>query len=245
MHPGYLGLSLVVLGLLAGRSRWWLVLLGAVLVAPGTHLSWMGQPLGMEGPAVALGWLPFGELINHHGRLLMLGAVALSVLAARGARQVTRRWGRPWGRGAVLAVVVVDLALLGPVPTPLPTADARPLGVYTLPDFAALPEGAVLQLPAAGPGIHFQRPLYDQRIHQRPLLLDPNRPGLPPAYSRTDSGRFLASLVAPDSAPAPSAVEWPAGVALLVVSEPYVDRVADAFGPPSLRAEDSAVWTSP
>lgn len=242
MHPGYLGLSLVVLGLLGGRSRWWVVLLGAVLVAPGEHLSWMGEPLDLSGPAVALSWIPFGDLINHHGRLLMLGAIALSVLAARGAKRAGQRWRSPIVRAGLLVVVGVDLVLLGPVPTPLPTADARPLGVYADAAFDQLGGGVVLQLPAAGPGIHFQRPLFDQRVHGQPLLLDPNRPGLPVAFSRTPSGRFMASLPSPDAVAPPDEVVWPDGVSLLVVSEPYVDWVASALGSPDLRASDSAVW---
>lgn len=245
MHPGYLGLSLLLLALCGGKSRWWLVLLVAMLMAPGLHLSWMGEPLGMAGPAHVLRWLPFGELINHHGRLMLMGAVALSVLAARGAVTLSRRAKTPWLRGVLLLAVGLDLGGFSPVATPLPTADARPLAVYVHTDFDSLPQGAVLQLPAAGPGIHFQRPLYDQRAHRRPLVLDPNRPGLPPALARTDSGRFLASLAAPDPAAAPDVVDWPAGVALVVVAEPHVDRVVAAWGTPTIRAVDSAVWSSP
>ena len=245
MHPGYLGLSLLLLALWAGRSRWWLVLAGAVLLAPGPHLSVAGTPTGIENPAVVvLQVLPFGDLINHHGRFLLIGAVALAVLAAKGTQALEARFGRRAAWGAV-AVVALDLALLGPVGAPLPVADPTPLAVYTHPDFAALPDGALLSLPAAGPGVHFQRPLLDQRAHGRPLALDPNRPGLPPGFARTDTGRFLSTLAGPEALPVPDTPTWPAGVAVVVVAEPHVDAVISLWGPPTVQAPDSAAWVAP
>ncbi len=245
MHPGYLGLSLLALAAVAGRSRWWVVVVAFVLVAPGAHLSFAGTPLGVDNPAAALlAGLPFGSLINHHGRLLLIVAVALAALSARGARLLQDRHGSR-ARWLVLAVVAVDLALLGPVGAPLPTASAEPLAVYTLPDFPAPGDRPLLQLPAAGPGIHFQRPLLDQAVHRHRLVLDPNRPGLPPSLARSDSGRFLSALAAPDGPPVPARFEWPASIGHIVVSEPYVDGVAAVLGPPTLTAADSALWTAP
>jgi len=245
MHPGYLGWSLLLLGLLAGRSRWWVVLLAAVLVAPGAHLSVAGSPTGVDNPVAALvNHLPFGELVNHHGRLLLLGSIALSVLASLGASSLKQRFG-PRALWAALAIILVDLALLGPVGAPLPIADATPLAVYTNPGFDSLPDGPILHLPASGPGVHFQRPLLDQRIHQRPLALNPNRPGLAPADARTPTGRFMSALAAPESLPVPEAVQWPSGVSVVVTREPYVDRMIELLGPPDLRATDSAAWSQP
>ena len=245
MHPGYLGLSLLLLGLAAGWSRWWVVLVVAMACALGPHISIAGTPTGLDNPLTEiLATLPFGSLINHHGRLLLVGAIALSVLAARGARHLSRRSGYRL-RWVVLFLIALDLSLLGPVGVPLPVADPTPLAVYTDPSMADLPPGPVLQLPASGPGIHFQRPLLDQRAHRRPLMLDPNGPGLPPDLAQTPSGHFLASLAAPEGPRHPEVFEWPAGIKLLVVAEPHVAPMVEVVGPPAYRTHDSAVWVAP
>ena len=74
-------------------------------------------------------------------------------------------------------------------------------------------------------------------------MLPPPSPGLPPALARTETGRFLDSLAAPDPAPAPADAVWPDPAVVVVVSEPYVERMESAFGPPTLRTPDSAAWT--
>lgn len=238
MHPGYLGLAALGLALFAGRSRWWWVLGGAVLVAPGLRLSAGGQPLGLSNPfAGALHALPFGDLLNHHGRVLLLGAVALSALAARGAVKLAPRLGR-WAP-ALPALVAADLLLLAPVGLPLPVADASPPDVAE--KIADLSPGPVLVLPVAGPGIHPQRPLLDQRIHGRKVLINPNRPGLPDALTKGATGRWLASLAFPDTAPAPTRLELP-GVAVLLVEAAYVSRVQAVAGPPDVVGQDGAAW---
>ncbi|NOY25535.1 MAG: hypothetical protein GXP62_06645 [Oligoflexia bacterium] len=246
LHPGYLGLSLLGLAVVGGRGalRWWLVLLAAVLAAPADVLSFAGRPLGIPNPAAALlDLVPGGSLVNHHGRLLLVGAVALSVLASRGAARLRRRW----GTGAILAavaLVLVDLVALAPGGAPLPTADPTPMGVASQLD--SLSPGRLLVLPVAGPGVHPQRPLLDQRVHRRPLLLDPQRPGLPVALASTQTGRWLGGLALPHPpqgpADAASVRADLAGVAVLAVRQPYVSAVADVLGPPDLSAEDSAAW---
>ncbi len=237
MHPGYLGWSLLLLALAAGRNRWWAVLGVALVLAPGPQLSFAGEPLGISNPAVSvLAALPFGSLVNHHGRLLLMGAMALAVLAAVGATRVPRvpRW---LLRGAVLA----DLALCAPVGAPLPVTEITPPEVIF--ELSDLPEGPVLVLPAAGPGVHFQKPLLTQMVHQRPLLLDPNHPGLPPSFARTPSGRFLSTLAAPQTAPAPPVVDWPPDVALVVATGVAVERLTAVWGVPLRQRADSAVWS--
>mgnify|MGYP007024794968 CR=1 FL=1 len=239
MHPGYLGLSLLGLACFAGRSRWWWVLGAVLLVAPGHHLAAAGSPLGVQNPfAAGLGLLPFGELVNHHGRLLLLGAVALSALAAVGA---TRRLGAraPW-----MAIVVgLDLALLGPVPTPLPTAP--PSGQALLSSLGELPDGPLLQLPAGGPGVHPQLPLFQQRFHQRPLVKDPNVPGLPLNLRDSPLGPWLGSIGHPGGPPPPETVLWPDEVAVIVVWEPWVSTVVAGLGPPAVQGPEGAAWIAP
>jgi len=238
MHPGYLGLVALGLAAFAGRSRWWFVLIGALLVAPGTRLSAGGQPLGLGNPfAAALHLVPGGTLLNHHGRLLLVGAVALSVLAARGASRLAARLGRR--RAMILALLLVDLVALNPVGWPLPTADAR------TPDIALelqdLSPGPVLVVPSFGPGVHPQRALFALLPSQRGLLVSPNRPGLPPELARTPAGSWLGSLAFPEQRAAPSDLSLP-GVSVLLVLEPHVAAVEAVFGPPDRSGRDGAAW---
>lgn len=238
-HPGYLGLSLLLLAVFAGRSRWWPVLVGAVLVAPGDHLSWAGQPLGIDNPfAGLLDLLPGGSLVNHHGRLLLVGAVALSVLAARGLARLRARFGTPALVGG-LALVGLDLVLLAPGGAPLPTADPTPPAVAA--QLSSLSPGSLLVLPASGPGVHFQRPLFDQRVHRRRLLLNPTRPGIPEPFGRTPTGRWAGGLAAPHPPPPPQQLDF-MDIGAVLVMEPWVDAAAAVLGPPDLRGPDAAAW---
>lgn len=238
MHPGYLGLVALGLAAFAGRSRWWAVLLGAALVAPGARLSAFGQPLGLDNPFAALIQLvPGGSLLNHHGRVLLIGAVALAALAARGAARLGPRLGA--ARWALPGLLALDLLLLSPRPLPLPVAEAEaPDIVY---DLKSLSPGPLLVVPVAGPGVHPQRALLDQRVHGRPLLRSPNRPGLPGSLERSASARWLASLAFPEPLAPPATLELP-GVAVLLVEAPHVAAVEAVAGPPDLRGEDGAAW---
>lgn len=241
IHPGYLGLAALGLAVFAGRSRWWPVLLGAALVAPGSRLAFAGRPLGLGNPfAWVAHTLPFGGLLNHHGRVLLIGAVALSALAARGTVNLTRRLGRKrFSPALALGLVAVDLLFLSPFSLPLPVADARPPDVVR--KIGNLAPGPVLVVPVSGPGVHPQRALFDQRVHGRKLLLSPNQPGLPPDLAATASGRWIGGLAFPDGPDPPPKVALP-GVAVLLVGEGYVSRVEAVLGEPTVRGEDGAAW---
>ncbi len=233
-HPGYLGLSALLLALCAGRSRWWLVLAGAVVAAPGSHLSFAGRPLGLDNPfAAVVDLLPLGGLINHHGRLLLIGAIALAVLAARGAARI--------GRWPAVGLLALDALLGSPIRLPLPVAESAPPQVVAE-GLDTLSAGALLVVPAGGPGVHFQRPLLDQRWHGRPLLSSLNRPGLPPELGRTETGRWLGGLAYPDGPSAPETPRFPGEVGVLLVMEPYVAAVTAGLGPPQLSGIDAAAW---
>ena len=257
-HPAYLGLLPLGLALLGGWSRWWAVLGGALVLAPGPWLSLAGQPLAENPVHAVLSELPGLSLLNHHGRALLVGALALSVLAARGAARLEPRL--PALGGSLLAgLVALELGLLSPLALPLGSVDITPPEIVrpcpeseteTDADGDAdpacvgledLPAGALLVLPAAGPGVHFQRPLLDQRVHGRPLLRSPNQPGLPPELQRSPTGRWLAGLAFTDEAP-PAALVLPGELAAVVVMEPWVDRAATGLGPPQRRTSDGALW---
>ena len=239
-HPGYLGLSALALAVFGGWSRWWPVLLLAAGVSLGPVLMIGGAPTGLSNPFAALAAvLPGGGLLNHHGRALLIGGVAMAVLAAKGAARLPGRW-----RPAAVAIVAIDLALCSPLPMPLPTAPDDPPEAATRLD--SLPPGPLLVLPAAGPGVHFQRPLFDQRVHRRPLLMSPNRPGLSPEAMQTETGRWLAGLAFPAPLRPPEEPQLPRDAAVIFAMPGYMDAVAAGLGPPDVIGTDgSAAWANP
>jgi len=239
LHPAYLGLLVLGLAVLGGRSRWWWLLAAAVLVAPGDQIHLLGHPTGLPNPfSLALGWLPLAGRLNHHARLLLLSQVALAVLAARGARRL--------GRFAPLALLAVslDYGLLAPLPWPLPGASAAAPGIAA--DLSALAPGGLLAVPMGGPGRSPQRPLLDQRVHGRRLALSPNQPGPPTFLSRSQLGRWLAALGrGPEPTPPQSldpSVIIARGYTVLLVSGPTWVQAAQGLGPPDLASPEAAAW---
>lgn len=208
-HPVYLGFATLALAAAAGPSPAWLGVLACVAVAPGERLSFAGEPLGLENPAIhVFRLLPFAARFNHHARVMLLGQMVLVALAARGAARVAAR--RPRLAAAAPLVLLAETALLSPARVPLPSApDASP-EIYAA--LATLPPGPVAVRGASGPGIHPQKVFFDQRAHGRRLLHNPNRPadGVPTrgailvalgaARARTEAERGPPDVEAPDGA---------------------------------------------
>ncbi len=230
LHPVYLGWVALLLAIRGGRSRGWARLGLAALAATGSSLHLAGRPLGLPGPGGwALDRLPFGGLVNHHARAMLVGQVALAVLAARGARS--------WcpSRGPLVAgLVILELYLVSPAPLPLPTTAAEVPEIFHM-----LPpgDGAVLTVPIAGPGVHFQRPLYEQRAHGRSVPIDPNRPGSP-------FHAFEAALRGAEIDPEEARFELRklGGVEIVVARPGHGEIVEALFGPPQLSAEGGSAW---
>jgi len=239
MHPGYLGLVPILLAIRGGRSRWWWVLLGSMLIAVGPSLSWGGTPTGISNPFALLAHhLPLGSLLNHHGRALLVGWIALAVLAARGTMCLSPAW-----RHAARLLLLADLVLLSPVGVSMPIADTTPPDVLS--SVSTLSEGSVLVVPAAGPGVHFQRPLFDQRVHGRPLLLSPNHPGLPVRVRQTSAGQWLAGLGFVENTK-PDELVFSDEISVLVALPEVADAVEAVLGPPDKSGADrSAAWDIP
>ena len=225
IHPGYLGFLAIGLGLLGGRSRWWLVLGGALLLAPGDAVRFAGEPLGLSNPfAWLLDRMPFGEAFHHHARFLLVGSLGLAVVASRGAN----RWPR-WSWALALAIGL-EMLLVAPAPFPLPTTNSE-----VDPIWSRVTEGPIVPVPSAGPGVHFQAPLYAQRVHGQRLEILPNRPGLSPQVQSTELGRWLGHPEGP--APVVEELPW-----TLVVREDHVSALEAALGPPDIVAEGGAIW---
>ena len=104
----------------------------------------------------------------------------------------------------------------------------------------------MLPVPAGGPGVHFQRPLFDQRAHGRPLAISPNRPGPAPGVGGHPLGRWLGGVGLPQSPPPPQDPDRAGlaarGLGAVVVAEPWVAEVEAVLGPPTRRAEGGALW---
>jgi hypothetical protein len=224
VHPGYLGVTVLLLAAVGLRHRLAWVALASVIAGIGSRVCVAGEDWA---PSPFAPLLAVGGLLHDHARALCIAAVALSALAARGALRLG-----PIGRLAP-ALVALDLLMASPAPLPLPVAPSRPAEISGA--LAGLSAGPVLVIPASGPGLNFLRPLVDQRVHGRRLLLDPNRPGVVAKVAATPLGRWLDGIGSPGEGPVrPSDLFLP-GVSVLVVMEPHVDRVAALMGPPNVR----------
>jgi len=263
-HPAYLGLVALALAIYGsrnpkghpprGRGAWWWVLVLSAAAAVGSEPMFAGRPVPFPNVvAGVLHLLPFGDLVNHHARLLLPGTLALAVLAARGAVRLERS-GRFKGNGGVVAALAlsVEMLLVAPLSYPLPVASirvpdvVRPCGARHVDgpcvDLDDLTPGRMLVAPLAGPGVHPQRALLDQRAHGRPLFIDPNRPGWPQSVAYSPSASWLMGLALEDGAPPPPVFDVPQGVSVLLVMAPHDVAVAAVLGPPEVKAADGSAW---
>ena len=244
-HPTYLGWVLLLCAIRAGRSFWWWVLGITMILACGSSFRFAGHPTGVENPVFLLfSSLPFAEQLNHSARLMLLGQLALVVLASRGVSQ----WKRPpfW----IAMGVVAEVLWVSPAPLPLPTTDAKIDAV-----FAQIPpgEGRVLVLPIGGPGINPQKSLYEQRAHARVLALNPNKPG---CLWRSKKGAekgleiqttdWLCTLALDKPHPRPDIIDvsrfLKSEVDTIVVRDPWVSEVEMGMGKAHIRVQGGAIW---
>jgi hypothetical protein len=248
-HPAYLGVVALILAAVGpGGRRWWALLAVTLLLAPGATLRWAGEPLGVANPVVqALSGLPLVGLVNHWGRFVLLGMVALSALASRGVARLQLSRGAAAPLMATMSIVA-DYTLLSPVPWPLPVADASVPEIGSA--IADLPEGGVVVVPSAGPGVSFQRILYEQRAHGRPVFVHPNRPGYGAAEG-VPLVRWFAGLPGDRKDPPDPQVDVSLrrlehlGAGVILVREPYVADVVALLGPPDVQKPDGAAWSVP
>lgn len=242
LHPAYLGLVALGLGLWATRRRdeedtpagpWTALVAVCVPLALGPGISVAGTPVA-DNPVVSVtSQLPVLGLVNHHGRWMLVGQVALVLLAARGVRRLPR-----WTVAPVAGAMVLEFALVSPAPWPLPVTNAQ-----VAPVFSELPadlDGRVLVVPLGGPGVHFQQPLFEQRAHGLPLAHRPNQPGPAPGVGASATGRWLAGP--PESAPGPLDLADLDGIGAVVVRTDRVAWAQAGLGPPDVVAPGGAIW---
>lgn len=237
LHPMYLGWGLLLCALQSRSRGWWLLVGACVLYACGPEFRFAGQATGLPNPVHSgLNTLPFFDRINHAGRMMLIGHLALVVLAAKGAR----RLGSP---RVVAAVLTLELFALGPRLAPLPTTPSEVAEVFS--ELEAR-DGRVLVLPMGGPGLHPQKALYEQRAHARDLALRPNVPGPVLGTERSPTGAWLFGLGKSPAPPLPDQVDvsgfLKAKITTIVVREGWVREAALGLGEPHLETGGGAIW---
>jgi hypothetical protein len=241
LHPAYLGLIPLGLAALGGRRREWALVGISAALAVGPTIAVAGRPI-VANPIVGVAsMLPVGHLVNHWGRLLLPGQLAVAVMAARGARRL--RESRKIRPDFLATCVAVEAVLLSPTPWPALCADAEIPEIYRSLD--ALPPGGLIVAPSAGPGVPFQRGLYRSLAQHRPVAIDPDRPG----YAWIDATPLadaLRGLHRKDAADPDLRRSLPmvraAGATVLLVEDPYVGQVTAWMGPPTVVAAGGAAW---
>ncbi|MES2639878.1 MAG: hypothetical protein V4850_10365 [Myxococcota bacterium] len=201
VYAGWVALLLGWIGWGPGTRRWGvLAVVCAVLsLGPFVFLSTTSYRL-----TAAPWWgllrdlLPPVRMITSYVRFALFAYLSLGILAGLGVDRLIAaaraRWGVRLPLGAVAAgLVIAELATVGPVSLPLPTADA------TIPDEAralvALPRaGAVLDWPQryADSRSEVSRYFYWQSVHGRPIPYDFAPSGYLP--TAMEANAFYASL---------------------------------------------------
>ena len=178
LSPGLFVIAVSLLGVMGASRRraallWPLIAAFAALASAGPFLA-LSTGWGYDEPVnpVWLGihhYFPGGSMLLEPFRYGILAAMALSIAAAVGVAALARRLGR-WVAWAAPAVVVVEVALLSPVPLPLPTYTPDVPPVYgDLDDL--LPPGAIIELPYTDKNTpRFVRDHFvNQLTHGRPI----------------------------------------------------------------------------
>ncbi|MEC8382077.1 MAG: hypothetical protein VXZ96_17230 [Myxococcota bacterium] len=230
LHPGYFGISCLFVACLGffRQMGWWLLLGLFVGISLGPQLVWFGEPTGWYNPLFYLiEKLPGFSLMNHLGRALLLASVPLIVLVARGTKN-----------NLLFGAVILDLLFLAPL-SPILTNALSDQSV-TLQGLSELPDGDVLILPVSGPNIHPQKPLWEQRFHERKIWLSPNRLGLPPALQAIPAIRQLSDN------PSSFSIEdetFPCFIAAVLVRSYFAPPYVEALGPPMFKDDHFLLWS--
>ena len=99
-----------------------------------------------------------------------MAAIALSVLTAKGITNIPR----PQIWKTLIVLELIFFSPIGVIASGTKTVRSPVL------DQVSIEDGRLLRVPTVGPGISFQRALWEQSVHKEPLLLNPNRPGASP-----------------------------------------------------------------
>jgi hypothetical protein len=202
--PGFVVFGLVLVGLVASARRWTALLWAGIaafcmLASTGPFLP-VTRDFALSTP-VNLAWLLPQHLLPGASQLLepfryaLPAGLGLAVGAAIGAHALRRRFG-PAVAVTLPVLILAELAVVSPVPFPLPVARLAAPALYTELD-RWLPEGAILELPYFDRGTDrfYREHFFQQLLHGRPIANEVI--GFAPRYLREN--QFTASLLAPES----------------------------------------------
>jgi hypothetical protein len=201
VYAGWCALLLAWIGWGPGVRRWGLLAAFCALLSLGPFMFLSSKGASVE----SLPWwdilrdlVPPIRMVTSYVRFSLFAFLALGVLAGVGADRVAAwlrgRFGVTVPVGALAAALVLaELATIGPVPLPVPAADA------TIPEasraLAALPRpGAVIDWPQryAEGRSEVSRYFYWQSVHGRPIPYDFAPSGYLP--SALEANPFYAEL---------------------------------------------------
>jgi hypothetical protein len=228
VHPAYLGIGIWCLAVYQQKKKWLLLIFAFVALALSEELRIRGEVTEIFNP---FAWIwhqaPFADRFNHHGRAMLIVSVLMVAACASSFR---------WWK----FLLVGEVLLFSPISVVLPTTNA--VSSPVLENLRSLPlSGRVVFLPAVGPGVSFQKPLWIQHIHQHPLLLNPNRPDF------VMKNPFVRSLM--DSSQTSEILSWPETISAVVVESEFLydkpERFSLFLGPVLFSDSRYSVWVSP
>ena len=231
LHPGFIGFSLLTVAAFARSKFWWSAFLLFTLLALGPEIRWMGSGTGVSNYlSLLFQSVPGYGLINHHGRFMLPALLALSVLVSQGIQRVPMR-------PLFVVAIVAELTLGSPIGFFVPSTP--PINSLVL-DGIGDTDGRILRLPASGPGIPFQKALWEQSKHGRPLFLNPNMPGV---------GTLLADAawmdrIAFGDSQFPTPLCLPESVSGLLVERDFSEPFVAVLGESHLADQSYLYWAS-
>ena len=241
LHPASLGWIALLVSTGCRDWRWWGMFISCVVFSLGSEVYWMGASTGISNPFHSvLSLFPGAEVLNHHGRWMLMGGMCWLVIVVKGLQRSTwQRWNL-W----LTVLIVGEWLLMTPMGFPLvgTAALSESVVLQSIKDVDMHSTQRLLRIPVRGPDVVFQQALFEQTVHEQPLWMNPNRPEPSSWFDITDRTRWIETMAHSKSLESESCV--PESVGLLLVAEPYVSIVQSAFGYP-LKADDQyAVWAS-
>lgn len=174
--PGYIVMALALVGTLGAPRRrgallWPAIALFCAIASTGPFLPWsrerfFAQPVNFIWLGLHYGF-PGANILLEPFRYGLVVALALSVSAALGVRVLMHRVGG-WVSWAAPTLIVLEVALLSPVPVPMPVYQPVYHPAYAQLD-RILPPGPIIELPytVRGSALFNRTHFFNQTLHHR------------------------------------------------------------------------------